>query len=124
MSKDVIKKDDEMMKALDKLKKWVEENPEGYLEMSFRKIAEEAGVSHPTVSRSLPEIIAERDNILPSQVRFKRREAGFTFTEAGDMKLSDDLIKKIWELFNEKYDVDDIAYILKIDKRTVEKYLS
>jgi len=114
-----------IMKAKDKLKKWVDENPEGYLEMSFREIANEIGISHSTVDRNLIRIIAERDGLLPSQVKFKRSEAGFTFTTAGDTKLSDEQINKIHELWNQGfYDLDDIAYIVKVDKRTVEKYLS
>lgn len=112
------------MKPIDKLKKWVEENPNGYLEMSFRQIAKEAGVSHSTVAKNIEKIIAERDGILPSQVKFKRREAGFTFIASGDTKISDDQIRKIRELWDLKYDPDDIAYIVKVDKRTVEKIMS
>lgn len=112
------------MKPIEKLNKWVEENPEGYLKMGFRKIADEIGISQSTVAKNILKIVAERDGILPSQVKFKRREAGFTFLKAGDIKLSDDQITKIWELFNQKYDADDIAYIVKVDVRTVEKYLS
>lgn len=112
------------MKAREKLAKWVEENPNGYLEKGFRKIAAEADVSHPTVAKNLLKIIADRDGLIVSQVRFKREQAGFSFTVKGDEKLSDEKIKKIWELFDQKHDIDDIAYIVDVDERTVKKYLS
>lgn len=112
------------MTGFEKLKKWVEENPDGYLEKGFRKIADEIGISHSTVSRNILKIIAERDGILVSQVRFKRQQAGLTFTAAGDTKLSDDQIKKIRELWDMKYDISDIAYIVKVDERTVKNYIT
>lgn len=113
------------MSATDKLKHWVEANPEGYLEKSFRQIADEIGdISHSTVSKNLLRIIAERDGLIISQVRFKRQQAGFTFTQAGEQKLSDEQIKKIYELWQLKYDLEDIAFVVKVDKRTVEKYLT
>ena len=112
------------MKAREKLEKWVEENPDGYLEKSFERIAKEIGISASTVAKQLLKIIAKRDGILPSQVRFKRREAGFKRKSAGDTLLSDEQIAKIMELWNLKYDLDDIVYIVKIDRQTVEKYLS
>lgn len=112
------------MKAREKLEKWVEQNPDGYLEMSFRNIADKASVSHSTVDRNLLKIIAKRDGLIVSQVKFKREQAGFIQKKKGDQMLSDEQIKQIWELFNQKYDVDDIAYIVDVDVRTVKKYLS
>lgn len=112
------------MKALKKLEKWVEENPNGYLEKGFKKIADEIGISPSTVAKNLLKIIAERDGVLVSDVRLEREQAGLSFNAKGDVKISDEQIKKIRELFDQKYDVHDIAYLVNLDERTVKKYLS
>lgn len=60
-----------------KLKAWVEANPTGYMEKGYNKIAEEVGVSAPSVTRTLPQIIAERDGISVDEVKAQRKSAGF-----------------------------------------------
>lgn len=92
--------------------------------MSFKKIADEIGVDPSTVAKSILQIIAKRDGLIVSQVRFKREQAGFIRKGKNNEMLSDKQIKQIWELFNQKYEVDDIAYIVGVDERTVKKYLS
>ena len=60
--------------ARDKLKKWVDKNPDGYLQKTLKQIAIEVGVSQTSVSNNLFRIIATRDGILPSEVMAKRNE--------------------------------------------------
>ena len=63
--------------AREKLEAWVEKNPDGYLKLPFKKIAEEAGVSEGSVNENLTMIIARRDGITPDEVTAKREAAGF-----------------------------------------------
>ncbi len=65
-----------MRKTKKKVVEWLETNPEKWMTQSFKSISDEAGVSVSSIDRYLPELIAERDGILPSQVIQKRREAG------------------------------------------------
>lgn len=61
-----------------KLEAWVEANPMGYMEKGLNQIAEEAGVSPPSVTRRLPAIIAERDGVSVEEVKAQRKSAGFS----------------------------------------------
>ena len=62
----------------EKLKVWIDANPNGYKELSIAKIAKEADVSISTVQRNLTKMIAERDGISQDDVSAQRKAAGFT----------------------------------------------
>ena len=59
----------------EKLVKWLEENPEGW-KNTDAFIHKQIGVSAGSVNRYVPEIIARRDGILPSEVQKLRRKEG------------------------------------------------
>ena len=102
-----------------KIKAWVEANPDGYLQKSFKQIAIETETSTTSVDWHLPEIIADRDGILPSEVMAKRIKAGFRPRE-----LSIETVAEMRRLHEEEgMSKRDIAYVLKIDIITVRKYL-
>ena len=62
----------------EKLKVWIDANPNGYMERSLAKIAKEADVSIATVQRNLTKMIAERHGISQDDVSAQRKSAGFT----------------------------------------------
>ena len=105
--------------AQEKLQKWIEKNPEGYLQKSYEAIGNEIGITSMTVWRNLPKLIAKREGCLPSDIVEKRKEHGLQF---GSNILSTEQIQKIKEL-GKKNPPIDIAFIMKIDIRTVKKYL-
>lgn len=106
----------------EKIKKWIEENPEGYLEKSYETIADELGISPASVWRHLSNLIAERDESLPSEIKKKRENIGLRLTAN---KLSPDKIEEICKQHRENphYKIEDIAYLLDYDVRTIQKYL-
>ena len=104
-----------------KIEAWVSEKPDGYLSKTLEQMAEEVGVSKVSIWRYLPEIIAERDGCLPSEVIAKRVSAGF-YRGMGH-KLNQDEIEKIKKYANKGIPVRDIAYLLKRCPETIKKYL-
>lgn len=102
-----------------KLEKWVESNPDGYLNQPFSEIAAVAGVSTASVARNLPAVIARRDNILPSQVIEKRREK----FGGRSRRLTQSQIEKIRKLNYKDTPIIDIAYILGISPVMVKNIL-
>lgn len=110
-----------MSKARDKLKQWVAENPNGYLEMTLNEIAMSAGISKGSVVGHLYDIIADRDDCLPSDVQKRRDKAGFKQSPRGlsQAKIAD--IRRYY--FDEGMAVKDIRYILKVSESTIRKYL-
>lgn len=110
-----------MSKVRDTLKKWVDENPNGYVEMTLENIAEAVGISKGSVVLYLFDIIADRDDCLPSDVRKRRAEAGFKQSPQG---LSQDDIAEIQRYyFDDGMPIGDIRYILKVSEATIRKYL-
>ena len=104
----------------EKLQKWIEKNPNGYLEKSYETIGKEIGASNASVCRNLPKLIAERDACLPSKVIEKREANGFKYGKS--RQLSTENINEIQHL-SKFHSPHDIAYIMELDIRTVKKYL-
>ena len=103
-----------------KLQKWIDKNPNGYLEKNQETIAQECDISAMSVSRHLNKLIAKRDDCLPSDVEVLRKTAGFG---RGSKKLSEAEIKKIHDYETQGYKLKDISYLTGYDERTVKKYL-
>lgn len=104
----------------EKLQKYINENPNAHLEKSYETIANEIGISPISVWRHLPNLIAQRDGCLPSEVVGKRKQQGFDFGQ--NTKLKAEKIEEIKEL-GKTLEARDIAYMLNIDIRTVKTYL-
>ena len=106
--------------ARKQIEAWVEANPNGYLEKSMAEICKEMGLSATLVDWHLHEIIADRDNCLPSEALAKRKEAGFRVGQG----ISTEAIAEIRRLhYEEGLSQRDIVYITKISPPTVKKYL-
>lgn len=113
-------------KLRENLEAWVEKNPDGYLTHSLKDVAKEVGgsPSPSNVAKYLFSIVARREGILVSHVRERRRQAGWTSIAEGFKRVPEEKVKRIYQLWREGYIIVDIAHILEIDARTVEKYLS
>ena len=57
------------------LVKWLEDNPEGW-KNTDAFIHKQTGISTGSVNRYVPEIIARRDGIMPSEVQERRQKEG------------------------------------------------
>ena len=108
------------MNTKEKLQVWLEKNPSGYLDKSYREIAEEVGISASSVGRSLKRLIADRDNILPSEVQKLRDAHGKKQTP---LRISEEEIGKIREYHDQDVPVSDICYRLNLHETTVRKYI-
>ena len=109
------------MSVRQKIQAWVQKNPEGYLEKTFKQISKETGVSEGSVNGHLTKIIAERDGILPSDVTAKRVAEGF---RQSPLELPEERVAQIRKLHDkDKRSVADISYITKCCEATVRKYL-
>ena len=109
-----------MNEAKAKLARWLEDNPDRWLRQSYLSIGKEAGVSPTSVDRYLPELIADRDGIMPSQVLQQREEAGLSF--AGRSKTDRSKIRQIIE-DNPGAHIRDIAYLAECHPRVAKKVL-
>jgi len=108
-----------MQSPKEKISEWLENNPDGWLTQSFTSISKELdGVSSTSVDRYLPELVADRDGILPSQVMQKRREAGFIFPGKSNID-----IQKIREIIENNPDAPtrDLVYLAKCSPNTIQK---
>lgn len=101
---------------------YVRENPNGYLEKTFKAIADEIGIGVGSVHRYLYQVIADRDRCLPSDVKARREQVGFTQTPK---KLTEAEIARIRQYRDEDetMSIADIAYITGHSEVTVRKYL-
>ena len=104
-----------------KLESWLNNNPQGYLEKTLADIAAEAGTSITSVQRYLYKLVAERDDVLPSDVKSEREAKGF---KTSPLSLSTELVQEIYEYKDKGFSVEDIAFVLGIGEGTVKKYLS
>lgn len=109
-----------MNEAREKLAKWLEVNPDTWLTQSYTSIGKEAGISSTSVDRYLPELIADRDGIMPSEVLKQRAEAGLS--NPGRSKANQDKIRKVIEE-NPGAHVRDLAYLAKCHPRAVQRVL-
>ena len=116
----IVKKlGEKMSRAKEKIAEWLKNNPDGWLMQSFTSISEEIdGVSATSVDRYLPELIADRDDILPSQVMQKRQEAGMTYP--GKSRVDFQKVREIIEN-NPDAPVRDLVYLAKCGPSTIKK---
>ncbi len=107
-----------MLSTKEKVAEWLENNPDGWLTQSFEAIRKEIGISAASVDRYLPELIAEREGLLPSQVMQKRQEAGITFPRKSKIDL-----QKVREVIENNPDapVRDLVYLAKCSPNTIKK---
>lgn len=108
------------MKSVDKdtLRKWIQDNPNGYLEKSYKEISKETGVSEAYVSIIIPEVIADRDGCLPSEVMQKRYDIG----HPRRMSIPDNTRKRIVEL-SKTHNTRDVAYLTQVSRESVYRIL-
>jgi hypothetical protein len=109
-----------MKSAREKVAEWLDNNPDKWLEQSFISIGKECDLTATSVDRHLPELIAERDGILPSEVMRQRKEAGLGFP--GRSKSDYDEIRKVIEE-NPNADIRDIAFLAKCNPRAVKRVM-
>lgn len=103
-----------------RIKAWVEKNPSRWYTAKYADIRIEADVSLSSLYRYFPLIVARAANILPSQVKRKRREEGGS--GPWRRKLSDDEIAEIQRLWDEGHEPLDIAFMTGKSVSQVEKY--
>ena len=103
-----------------KMRDWVEKNPERWYTAKYEDIHDETDVSVPTLYRYFPLIVAEFAKILPSEVKAKRQE--HMGISPWRRKLSDDEIAEIHRLYDEGKPPADIAFITGRSLSQVEKY--
>ena len=103
----------------DKLSKWLENNPEGWLTESDQAIAEKAGVAAGSVARHLYMIVAKREGIMPSEARTRRQES-----RPISRRTKTDLnqIRKVIEA-NPDTPVCDLAFLADCPESTIERLL-
>lgn len=99
---------------------WLEANPEKWSTKSFKSISEEAGVSVSSVDKYLPELVAEREGILPSEVIQKRKEAGMGHPRGSKVDL-----QKVREIIENNPDapIRDLVYMAKCSQNTIRRIL-
>ena len=96
-------------KAHNKMRTWVEKNPERWYTAKYEDIHIETGVSFSTLYRYFPLIVAEFAQILPSEVKAKREEHGGTMPFRRE--LSDEEIAEMHQFYDEGKSILDIAFI-------------
>ena len=109
-----------MNDAREKLVRWLEANPDTWLTQSYTSIGKEVGISSASVDRYLPELIADRDGIMPSEVLQQRKKAGLG--NPGRSKANQDKIRQVIA-DNPGAHVRDIAYLAKCHPRAVQRVL-
>ena len=99
--------------------KWLEDNPEGW-KNTDAFIHRETGVSTGSVNRYVPEIIANRDGIMPSKVQELRQTEGNI--SARRPKADADKIRQIIA-DNPNTPVRDLAFLANCSHGAVERVL-
>ena len=102
------------------LAQWLDTNPNAWLTESYVSIARQTGMSAGSVNRHLLEIIAEREGILPSDVKKKRQEAGHVHQRRS--KTDPDKIREVIK-DNPGAAVRDWAYLVGCHPTVIEKFL-
>ena len=108
------------MTQQDKLRHWVENNPDRWWTAKYEDIRVEADVSIATLYLYFPLILAEAANILPSEVQAKREE--HHGVSPWRRKLSDEEIAEIQRLHDEGHSSLDIAFMTGRSLSQVEKH--
>ncbi len=104
-----------------KIEVWVEVNPDGWKTLTFSKIATEIGISAGSVDRHLPEVVADRDNIMPSEVMRIRVDNGLV-QRPGRKRIDMALIQKLIA----EHGIDsprDLAYLTGYHRESIKRAL-
>ena len=104
----------------EKLKDWVENNPDRWYTAKYEDISVETGVSMSTVYRYFKLIVARAANILPSEVQAKREAQGGV--SPWKRRLSDEEIAEIQQLYAEGNTTLDICFVTGRSPAQVEKH--
>ena len=107
-----------MNQAKAKLADWLKDNPDSWLTQTYASIAKKSGVSATSIDRYLPELIADRDGIMPSEILRQREEAGLS--SPGGVKMDRSKIRQLIEE-NPDTHIRDIAYLAKCHPRIAKK---
>ena len=92
-----------------KIRQWVEKNPERWYTAKYEDIHVETGVSASSLYRYFPLIVAEVGNILPSEVIEKRQE--HMGISQWRRELSDAEVAEIRRLYDEGNSTLDISFM-------------
>ena len=104
----------------EKLRQWVEKNPDRWYTTKYEDISMESGVSMSTVYRHYLLAVARVADILPSEVQKKREEhAGIS---PWKRKLSEEEIAEIRRLFDEGCTPLDVSFVTGRSLAQVRKY--
>ena len=108
------------MTVRQRLAKWLEANPEAWLTESYEFIANQTNMAAGSVNRHLLELVAEREEILPSEVKKKRQEAGHVHQRR--TKTDPNKIRKVIEDYPDA-DIRDWAYLVGCHPTSIERFL-
>ena len=108
------------MNVRQRLAKWLNTNPDAWLTESFQSIAEQTDMSAGSVNRHLLELVAARENILPSDVKNRRQEAGHVHQRR--TKTDPDKIRAVIK-DNPGADPRDWAYLVGCHPTVIERFL-
>ena len=119
------------MTPKEKIEKWLD-NPDtpddAWKTYTYDQIIDETGTSSGSVNRYVFEIIAERKNLMPSQVLDIRNEYLYSVEnkQHGRSALPTSYINKIHEIIDENPDIPivDLAYLVKLPTKVVKRYLN
>ncbi len=92
-----------------KIRQWVEKNPERWYTVKYEDIHVETGVSVSTLYRYFPLIVAEFAKILPTEVIEKRQE--HMGISQWRRELSDAEVAEIHQLYDEGNSTLDISFM-------------
>ena len=101
------------MTSIQKLELWLQENPDDYFTKSLNKIADEIGIPFSAVQRNLHIMIAEREGMLPSEVKKGRQHQ-----RGGSIDR-----KQVVELRGAGKSIDDIAFMLGCGTENIRRIL-
>lgn len=104
----------------ERLAEWLEDNPDGWLTESYQSIARQMEMSPASVDRHLPELVADREGILPSEVVKRRQEEGSGASRRP--KADREAIRQIIA-DNPGAPVRDLAYLAKCHWKVIEQEL-
>ena len=108
------------MTVREKLAQWLKDNPDGWLTGTYDSIAKETGMSPGSVNRHLLELVAARDEILPSDVKRKRQEAGHVHQRR--TKTDPNKIREVIKN-NPGADPRDWAFLVGCHPTVIERFL-
>ena len=108
------------MTVRQRLAAWLEANPEAWLTETYESIAKQVNMSPGSVNRHLLELVADRENILPSDVKKRRQEAGHVHQRR--TKTDPDKIRKVIK-DNPGADPRDWAYLVGCHPTVIERFL-